>query len=246
MATVTCDTVLKQQLMSDIVKQLKRKDFNERTTRFFILAARSALFRLKLSSDNSFDLFMEFLNSVGPDIPDGADFIDFIGDIVSKSNVMQLLNMMPALDGFLNWMKDECVCDVFLGVAVKDGACHFRVQTEGVRELYEKVIEGFAPQHAQPMMRGPHAQPMGAYEKLCFCRVGEGPSPDCCGQPGCDKQSTCQIKHQHKASYGQPGFKHEGPRVPTCKCQVNVGGPHCCGKAACPKQETCGVMHVHR
>lgn len=142
MLSITCDTKLKQKLMVEIIKKLKPY-LTERETRFFVLAARSAIFRVKMNSESSFELFMDFLNTLKVDIPDGADLIDFIGELAAQHRVVELIKQLPALDQVINWIKDECVCDYTFALAVKNGAFHLRLQTEGIKELYEKVLEGF-------------------------------------------------------------------------------------------------------
>lgn len=142
-ATMTCDSELKQNLMADFVKKFKYDLFNERTRRFFGLAMRGFIARVRLSSASTYELFMDFLNNAVPDIPDGADLIDFLGMSAAKLNLVSAIRTMPQVEAFVDWLKDECICDVFLGVAIKDGACHYQFKTEGVKELYEKILAGF-------------------------------------------------------------------------------------------------------
>ena len=139
---VTSDSNLKEQLMKEVVAKAKDQ-LKERTTRFFLLAARSAFMRVKLSTENTYDLFMEFLNSLKLDVPDGADFIDAIGSGFAKFNIAVMIRMVPALNNFLNWLLEEGLFDFHFGVLVKGGAVHVRIQTEGIKELYEKVMAGF-------------------------------------------------------------------------------------------------------
>lgn len=140
--TLTADSDLKSQLMGETTQKLK-KNMPERSWRFFSMAARSAFFRVKLSQENTYELFMDFLNQVNAEIPDGADFIDWIGMLLHQHQVVNTIRSIPVFDQFVNWLKDECLCDYLCGIVVKKGACHLRLQTEGIKELYEKVLEGF-------------------------------------------------------------------------------------------------------
>lgn len=142
LTTVNCDNKAKGQVM-ELFKRPLRQMFRDKASRFLFLAMRSTYFRVKMTTDKAYDLFMDFLNSVDPDIPDGADFVDFVGEMFQATNLAQMMLEIPALNNLVNWLKEEGICNVQAGILVKSGAAHVNVFTEGVKELFEKVMEGF-------------------------------------------------------------------------------------------------------
>lgn len=128
--------------MAEICKNVTRK-YTERTLRFILLTLRSVVVKVKMSSDSSFELFMDFLNSINLDIPDGADLIDEVGIILQSIQAKDLLGAFPVVHDFLTWVYDEGLCDFFLGTTTENGLINFAFRTEGIKEFYSTLMEGF-------------------------------------------------------------------------------------------------------
>lgn len=135
---------MKETVMKDICKKFTTRQFTERTLRFFLLTLRSAVIKLKMSSDSSFELLMDFLNTLSPDIPDGADLIDAVGGELEKMRFSNILQSAPAIYDMLSWMYDECLCDTGLSVLVHNGMIDLSLKTEGIKEFYEHLMQGFS------------------------------------------------------------------------------------------------------
>ena len=142
LAVVTCDSKIKP-LIGAALCQKSIDIATDKTFCFLTAAFRSLFFKVKMSTDNTFDLLMEFLNTINPDIPDGADLIDSIGGLAQEIGFCDTIKQVPVIEALLNWAKDECLCDIQIAALIDGGAVHLRIKTEGIKELYEKVLQGF-------------------------------------------------------------------------------------------------------
>lgn len=139
--SVDCLKESVKKVSTDIANLLSRST-NDKVARFVSLAARGFSLRIKFSKDNSLDLLMDFLNSVNPDVPDGADLIDEVGTKLADTNWVNLLQQMPFLDQFIEALKARALCDIKLGLSVEKATCFAAFKTEGIYELYDTAMQG--------------------------------------------------------------------------------------------------------
>lgn len=57
--------------------------------------------KVKLSSQDSLDLLMKFLNETAPDVPDGADLVDSLGLLMDELQWFARLEEIPFLNSFI-------------------------------------------------------------------------------------------------------------------------------------------------
>jgi hypothetical protein len=139
--SVDCLKESVKKVSTDIANLLSRTT-NDKVARFVSLAARGFSLRVKFSKDNSLDLLMDFLNSVNPDVPDGADLIDEVGTKLADSNWVGLLQQLPFLDQLVEALKARALCDVKLGLTLEKATCFAAFKTEGIYELYDTAMQG--------------------------------------------------------------------------------------------------------
>jgi hypothetical protein len=139
--SVDCLKESVKKVSNDVANLLGDK-VPEKTVRFLALAARGFSARIRFSKDNSLDLLMDFLNSVNPDVPDGADLIDEVGMKLSESNWVGLLQQFPFLDQFVDALKGKALCDVKLGLSLEKATLFAAFKTEGIFELYDTAMQG--------------------------------------------------------------------------------------------------------
>lgn len=141
LVNINCDSQLKEQTMSDFTKNTQRL-YTERTLRFGLLALRSGSFKIKLSKESSFELIMDFLRTTKLPIPDGADFIDLIGEMFQSFGVMSIYEL-PVVKSLIDWLYEDGLCDITIACLGKNGAVKYNIRTEGIKEILAHVFDGF-------------------------------------------------------------------------------------------------------
>jgi len=130
-----------KKVSADIANQLS-KNANERVLLFLSLAARGFSLRIKFSKDNSLDLLMDFLNSVNPDVPDGADLIDEVGTKLADFDWVSIMQQYPFIGQFVEALRARALCDLKLGITLEKATAFAAFKTEGIYELYDTAMQG--------------------------------------------------------------------------------------------------------
>ncbi len=85
---------------------------------------------------------MDFLNSTNPDVPDGADLIDEIGMALDRSDWFNVADKIPFIQEFVTALQTEAIFDLQVGIVSDKGLIAAHVKTDGIDDLYKKIVEG--------------------------------------------------------------------------------------------------------
>lgn len=110
--------------------------------RFMLLAFNSCQFRMRLSPEKTFNMVMDFLNQKNPDVPDGADLVDEVGLALDGSGTLNAYYELPFFRNFVDSIKEYALCDVEVGFHSIPLNASMKFQTEGIKELWEHVLDG--------------------------------------------------------------------------------------------------------
>lgn len=207
--------------------------FPDKVMNFAIKALKGIHMRIKLTQEETYTLFKDSVGDI--DLPDAADLIDELGVFVSERKLIDIYDNMPFVKEFIDSFHDLAKCDIEIGYSSSQRTASVNMVTQGIRELFDLLIQGFLEEGAEPIT---------AHVVYCSCRA-DGTKKNCCGQPGCPNQKTCKIDHEHKKAFGQAGWVDPGKGAKqTCDCQPGIR--FCCGERGCPNRDECGRMHVHK
>lgn len=110
-----------------------------------IQALESVAFRARLSDDDSCKMLTSFLEDQGVAIPDGADFLDFMGDFLDNFDFIGVLEQFPPVREMMDCLKEHALCDINFGASCEEASIYGTIKTEGVPKFYEMLMEGFEP-----------------------------------------------------------------------------------------------------
>lgn len=114
-----------------------------KSLRWVALCFNSAVFKMKLSQEKTFNIVMEFLNKMNPDIPDGADLVDAVGDLCDQSGLLRAYSdEIPAFRSLVDCLSEEGLCQATVGLYHPSVSVEASVKTEGIKELFELVRSG--------------------------------------------------------------------------------------------------------
>jgi EF-hand domain pair len=134
---------VRNTLFSKLFKEHEARILNDKALYFMYLCFRSGSGKLKLSSDDTYELFMDFLNKNNPNIPDGADLVDFLGELYGESHFHDSVLGLPPLRTLWEAIKEHGKCVADAGYFIP-GHCSIiaSIKTEGIKELFELVEAG--------------------------------------------------------------------------------------------------------
>ena len=128
-----------------IVKELAQsmnENVHDKAVRYLIMSFIGFSGKIRFSKENTLDLLMDFLNKVDPDVPDGADLIDEVGEILYKAGWFDLVEKTPVLSNFVSTLIECGHCDINVGYSSDRATFYLNAKTEGIKELYMAVMEG--------------------------------------------------------------------------------------------------------
>lgn len=131
-----------KKTVSSIFLEMLQGTLSDRFLSFLVLAFRGLNIKLRMSSKDSLDLLMDFLNTSNPDIPDGADLIDELGLMMDSLDFFSVSENLPFVQEFITALQAEGICDIQVGIFNSMGLAATHVRTDGLDDLYKKILEG--------------------------------------------------------------------------------------------------------
>jgi hypothetical protein len=141
-AKVDCSGANKHVLRKMLVSSMRGIEYAPKSIRFSFLAFNSCVFKMKLSQAKTFNMVMEFLNQVNPDIPDGADLVDELGTFIDRIDGFNAYSGFPPFRNLVDTVKEHGLCEVEGGLVNPVLNLALKVQTEGIKELIDLVLGG--------------------------------------------------------------------------------------------------------
>lgn len=114
--------------------------FSDKTFRFITLAFRGLQMRMKLADELTYNLVKDLLHDVP--IPDGVDLVDAVGKSMSESNFIGQYDNVPFIREFIDALHDFGKADFEFGIHSEAFTFSFGGFTEGIKELFDLVIQG--------------------------------------------------------------------------------------------------------
>lgn len=143
-AKVECSEANKHVIRENIatVLSLGSPTALPKSLRWISLCFNNAVFKMKLSQEKTFNIVMEFLNKLNPDIPDGADLVDTVGDLCDQMGVLSAYEEFPAFRSLIDSLKEEGLFQATTGLYHPSISLELTCKTEGVKELLDLVLGG--------------------------------------------------------------------------------------------------------
>ena len=134
----------KKTVVTSTITEMLKSEIRSRYLRFLMATLKSAAVRIKLSQEDTFDLFMEFLNDVKGKVPDGADLVDAFGVWLEKMRWADLLEQLPPqTKTMVGALIKHGVCDFKMGFTSETATVIYGMKSEGFLELYTLAMSGF-------------------------------------------------------------------------------------------------------
>lgn len=75
-------------------------------------------------------------------MPDGADLVDEIGIMLSKSRLIDYYDNVPYIRQFIDALHDIGRADIEIGITNEYMSSSFSFFTEGFKELFDLIMQG--------------------------------------------------------------------------------------------------------
>lgn len=109
---------------------------------FIMMAFKGFAMRVKLSEEETLRMVKEYFE--GRALPDGADLVDEIGSLLSTSRLIEYYDNVPFIREFIDGLHKYARCNIELGMHIQSTTASFHFSTEGVKELFDLIMEGMA------------------------------------------------------------------------------------------------------
>ena len=134
----------KRSNVTTVITQLLAGYLRNRYLRFLLATLKSAAIIIKLSQEDAFDLFMDFLNHVNGKVPDGAYLVDYFGAWLERVRWTDNLEQLPPeIRALVDTFTKIAICDAKAGFTSEKASIIYGFKSEGFLELYQLAMAGF-------------------------------------------------------------------------------------------------------
>ncbi len=130
-----------RKMITSIISDLDGA-LSDQTYKFMALAFKGLQMRLRMTDDETYHMVKEHFSNVA--LPDGIDLVDAIGKYLSDSRIIEYYDNVPYIREFIDALHEYAKADIEIGVHGEKFTCSIGGFTEGIKELFDLVLQGMS------------------------------------------------------------------------------------------------------